>query len=651
MPGLGRRLGLAALIGLLVWLAAAPWVGATGRPAVAAPPRPAAISGQSLADFFDALIPAQLERRHVPGAAVVVVQDGAIALARGYGLADVEQRAPVAADRTLFHIGSNTKLFTWTAVMQLVEQGKLDLDADITTYLDFPIPATYPAPITLTHLMTHTAGFENRDIGMLASGPEAVTPLSQWLPAHLPARVRPPGVEAGYSNYGTALAGYIVERVSGLPYEAYVEQHLLGPLQMRRSTVHQAVPSELAPDVARGYVVDGSSFREQPLLTYQGFPTGSIRATATDIGHFMLAHLQDGRFDDGRILEAATARQMRQTLFRPDPRVNGLAHGFWEMDRNGQRVVGHLGSAAPLHYSLLALLPEAGVGLFVAYNGDTARPLTIDNETLGTFMDRFYPAPAAAPAAPASPEAARRAAEVAGEYRRNNYGGSYTTVEKVQRLLGQGNRRISHLGDGTLEVSTIGGSARFAEVAPDYYAEVGGQDNLLVRRDPAGRVTAAFFDGAPVYTYERLSAPEQPAVNVALLGACVVAFVSALLAAVVGWARGRSRRPGGPQGRLSRVARGLALGLAVVALLFLGGLVPVLADPAVLMGDLTRLRALLVLPLLGTLLAGGVVICAGLAWWRRLWSLAARVHYTIVALAGIAFTWFLAAWNLLGFRV
>jgi hypothetical protein len=164
-------------------------------------------------------------------------------------------------------------------------------------------------------------------------------------------------------------------------------------------------------------------------------------------------------------------------------------------------------------------------------------------------------------------------------------------------------------------------------------------------------VAAAAFGGMPVYTYERLSWWERPTFNQALLGACAALFASALLAGALAWVSGRRRRGGAPRGGLARAAGWTACGMAAVHLLFLGGLVVMLGDPAVLMGDVARLRALLVLPLLGTALAGGVVVCAGLAWRRRLWSLAARLHYTAVAGAAVAFTWFLAAWNLLGFRL
>jgi CubicO group peptidase (beta-lactamase class C family) len=630
---------------------ALPAVSGVAPGAGAAPP----LEAPELQAFFDQLIPGQLQERHIPGATVAVVRDGSVVFARGYGWADAAQRTPVVADRTLFHIGSTAKLFTWTAVMQLVEQGRLDLDADVTTYLDFPIPATYPEPITLGHLMSHTAGFENRDLvrfGWTAPTPEELTPLGPWLAANVPARVRPPGVEAGYSNYGAALAGYVVSRAAGVPFEQYVEQHLLEPLEMRRSLVRQAVPAELAPEMARGFVFEGGAVRERPLSVYQGAPTGAVRATATDVAQFMVAHLQDGRYGDRRVLDAATARRMRQTLFRPDPRLNGFAYGFMEWDRNGRRVLGHIGSAAPVHYSLLALLPDDGVGLFVAYNSGQARPLTVEGRTLAAFLDRFYPAPPTAAPVPA-PDAAGRLSQFAGEYRRNNFEGSYTTFEKLYRVLAATNRRITDRGDGTLEVRLLEGTALFVETAPDYFREVGGQDALLFRRDARGRVSQAVFSGVPEYTYERLSWAETPAFNRLLLVVCVALFGSVVLAAGGSWALGRLARrrpPRPPQGRLAAAARWSAGAVAALNLAFVGGLVLELGDPGLLGGDFWRLQQLLLLPLLATALTPAVLLSAALAWRRRLWGLPGRLHYTAVALAAVAFVWFAATWNLLGFN-
>src|SRR5829696_7036836 len=152
--------------------------------------------------FLDKLLGKEMEKHHIAGAAVSVVKDGELFFAKGYGDADVENHIPVDPERTNFRIGSIAKLFTWTAVMQLAEQGKLDLDADINTYLDFRIPDTYPQPITLKDLMTHTAGFEDLYYERLAKDPNDLLPPREWLISHMPARVRPPGKVAAYSNYG-----------------------------------------------------------------------------------------------------------------------------------------------------------------------------------------------------------------------------------------------------------------------------------------------------------------------------------------------------------------------------------------------------------------------------------------------------------------
>lgn len=616
-------------------------------PAGPAPERPP-LDAVTLAAFFDELVPTQLEERQIPGAVVAAVSEGGLVFARGYGWADLERRSPVVADQTLFHIGSNTKLFTWTALLRLAEQGRVDLDADINTYLDFRIPASYPTPITLRHLLSHTAGFENRDYGMLALRPAEVQPLAAWLPARLPTRVRPPGEAVGYSNYGTALAGYVIERVTNRPYEEYIEQELLVPLGMQHSTVRQAVPPALLPDVAHGYIRAGGGFRDQPLPIYQGFPAGAIRATATDLSRFMLAHLQDGRLGTAQILRADTAQLMHQTLFRPDPRLNGMAYGFWEMDRNGVRVIGHIGSAAPVHYSLLSLLPDEGIGLFVAYNGDAARPLTAENETLAAFLNHFYPSPLAEAAA--APDFGRRASQFTGEYRRNTFGGSLTTIEKVRRVLGDGNRRITDPGDGTLDITGLGGHTRFVEIAPDLFRERTGPELLHFRRDATGRVIEASFSGSPVYTYERVSLLEAPAFNQALVLVSTLLFSSALLASAVRWIVRRWRPTESRLERSCGLAHWVAGVAAGVNLLFSVGLLLLLGAPATLAGDFLWLRALLFLPLLGLVLTAAVVVYTILAWRWRLWGLPERLHYTAVALAMLAFGWFLSTWNLLGFH-
>lgn len=286
--------------------------------------------------FLDGLIGKQLDEYHIPGATVAVVKDGELFFAKGYGYADLEQNRPVVADQTLFRIGSTSKLFTWTAVMRLAEQGKLDLNADVNTYLkDFKIPATlrraqggaYLQPITMLHLMSHTAGFEDNILGMMAPNAEAMIPLHDYLARYMPARVRPPGRLTAYSNYGAAVAGYIVEVISGMPIEQYVEDNIYKPLQMSRSTFRQPVPPDLASALAVAYGYDGS-FYALPFEYINASPEGAMSTTATDIAKFMIAHLQDGRYSEARILQSTTAQRMHQRLFANDPRLSGITSGF-----------------------------------------------------------------------------------------------------------------------------------------------------------------------------------------------------------------------------------------------------------------------------------------------------------------------------------
>ena len=192
--------------------------------------------------FLDGFMHMQLERENIAGAVVLVVKDGKVLFSRGYGYGDVDKKTPVSPSSTLFRPGSISKLFTWTAVMQLVEQNKVELDRDINSYLDFKIPATYPQPITLRHLMTHTAGFEEQIKDLINSEGAPISTLREHLIAHMPQRVYPPGTIPAYSNYGASLAGYIVERVSGKPFNQYVSENIFTPLAMARSTFAQPLP-------------------------------------------------------------------------------------------------------------------------------------------------------------------------------------------------------------------------------------------------------------------------------------------------------------------------------------------------------------------------------------------------------------------------
>ena len=605
--------------------------------------------------FLDEELGREMEKHHIAGAAVSVVKDGKLFLAKGYGSADIENGIPVDPEQTIFHVGSVGKLFTWTAVMQLVEEGKLDLDEDINTYLDFRIPDTYPQPITLRHLMTHTSGFEDRWLNSVVSDPSELVPAREWLVSYMPARVHPPGEVAGYSNYNAMLAGYIVARVAGEPYDQYIQEHIFDPLGMAHSTARSPIPPDLRARLSVGYTYEDGAFQAFPDYTAQPalWPSGAHQATVTDMARFMIAHLENGRYrdaniDGARILKEDTTRQMHSTLYTPDPRLLGSAYGFADVSDNGQRTLGHEGYFPPMRSRLL-LLPDQNLGVFVAYNSEGAGALTTQHIGFQrAFFDHYYPAPAVKPIQPPA-DFAERAGRFVGLYK---YASSpATTFQKVGGLVGANTVEIRDPGDGTLLLSIGGYELRFVEVEPLYFRQVDGQFGMVFREDDQGRITHMDTDLMPQYTGVKLNWYETPGFNLPLLLVCVLVFLSMIPVAVIRFIR--NRRPSSdrkPASRGARVAYWIIVGISVLNLLFVVGMVPGFDPPTELHGAQLIVKIVLGVGVLSAVLTVGALIYSVLAWKRGYWGIAARVHYTLVTVAALAFVWFLNYWNLLGWR-
>jgi CubicO group peptidase (beta-lactamase class C family) len=342
-----------------------------------------------LDDFIDGAMATHIANREVAGAAIAVVAGGRILFAKGYGYADVERAIPVQAETTLFRPGSVSKLVTWTALMQQVEQGRVKLDADVNRYLDFRIPDTMKRPIRVRDLLSHSPGFEDQE-GISAATPADLVPLGQWLRTNIPRRVREPGEEIAYSNYGTALAGYIVERVSGEPFADYVDRHIFVPLGMSSSTFREPLPPDWERRMARGYKLEDGRFAARPFELYGNvMPAGSMTATATDMARFAIAHLQDGGYGGARILKPATARAMRERTFANSPSLPGFAHGFMEVRTAGPRLLAHGGNTDDFH-SFLLLAPERNIGLFVSMTGGDGS-YEARTELVDAIVGRLFP--------------------------------------------------------------------------------------------------------------------------------------------------------------------------------------------------------------------------------------------------------------------
>lgn len=302
----------------------------------------------------------------IPGAVVLVIRHDEVAYKAGFGFSDIEDRTPVDPVKTRFRVGAISKLFTATAIMQLVQDGKLDLNTDVNTYLTtFKLPATFPEPITLSHVLTNTAGFDDRRLGIGVPLNRKADPLRLYLTKHMPARVMPPGKFFAYSNHAFALAGLVVEEVSGQKFNDYVHKHILAPLRMNASSfgIPNPVPSNIA--VPYTHSVFSSAFSKLELDRLQVGPAGDLITTAPDLAKFMIAHLRRGK----GLLTPETADFMQAQHFTEAPGLDGWAFGFAEGERNGVRWIGH-GGSWPGFCADLVLVPERQSGYFVAYNTD-----------------------------------------------------------------------------------------------------------------------------------------------------------------------------------------------------------------------------------------------------------------------------------------
>ena len=638
----------------------------TAQSATPAPPAEAAASAaagatptldaQDLGTFFDGLVPYMLERNDIAGGVVAVVKDGKLVFAQGYGYADVARRTPVVADKTLFRIGSISKLFTWTAVMQQVAAGKIDLDADVNKYLDFRIPDKYGKPITMRDLMTHTAGFAEviKDLGVPT--PKDLYPLKRYLSEHIPPRIFPPGEIVAYSNYGATLAGYIVQRVSGEPFDQYVADHILKPLSMSRSTFVQPLPKALLGDMATGYIT-ATGKTIVPFEPIEPYPAGSFTSTATEMANFMIAQLQNGQFEGTSILPTATAQEMHSHQYSAAPGMNGFDLGFYQENRNGLKIIGHGGDTVAFHSDLHLLLGK-DVGVFMSFNSAGKAPdgtaEAVRTSLFRAFLDRYFPytVPQEKTAATAKADAAR----VAGWYwasRRED------SALKLAYLLSQA--QVSALPNGDITVDALkdpsGAVKHWREIGPLTYRELNGQSKLRFVANPDGSIKWFTTDDfPPVELFQPMRGLLAHGSFMLLFQIAMAVFVLTLLVWIGGAiARRRFKRklPFAPRQRAlwitARVGVILQLGVVVGWL----GLLTWFSQPLSLFHANFDGR-LMLLYLLGVLaILGGIAIILDAAWRiaRGPGGWLARIGELVLGLCAIYGIWAIVACGLVNFNL
>jgi CubicO group peptidase (beta-lactamase class C family) len=497
-------------------------------PGAAAAAPAATLTADDLNAWLDGYMPYALHTGDIAGAVVAVVKDGQIVTERGFGYSDVEKRTPVDPRLTLFRPGSVSKLFTWTAVMQQVEQGKIDLDADVNQYLDFKIPARDGKPVTMRELMQHVAGFEEQAKGIMSADPKSPgfeVLLKQWVPE----RVFVAGSTPAYSNYGASLAGYIVQRVSGESFDDYIDKHIFAPLDMQYSTFRQPLPANLDPLMSKGYLQ--ASLPPKPFEIIGPAPAGSLASPGEDMAHFMIAHLQNGEYHGNRILKAETAEMMHNSPLTILPPLNRMELGFFETNINGREVIAHLGDTQNFHTSLHLFLKE-GVGFYVSFNslGKEGAAGGLRGALFDDFADRYFPAAETPATTVDAKTSAEHAAMLAGHW--VNSRASQSSFLAAVGLFDQTKAGVDAKGELVVPFKGLNGKPRhWVEIAPFLWRDENSHERLAARVVD-GKVVRFSIDGiSPFMVFDR--APGYA--NAAWLLPALYCALAALLVTAVFW--------------------------------------------------------------------------------------------------------------------
>ncbi|MFE7597852.1 serine hydrolase domain-containing protein [Streptomyces sp. NPDC057494] len=604
-----------------------------------------AAAPSELESLVDTAVAGYLKDDRIPGAAVTVVSGGKTLLSKGYGVADVRTRAPVDAERTGFFLGSLAKLFTAQAASQLVVAGDVDASADVNDYLhEVVVPDTYPGrPVTLDHLLTHTAGFDSDLVGRNRAAAEDVEPLAESLTTRRPPRVRAPGQTAAYDNYGYALAGELVADVSGQDFPSYVDAHILQPLGMTHSTFAQPQPERITATLARGYRPDGASGWTEDKGQYGAWsPAGpGAVSTAGDMGRWLIGQLT---------ADSSADRLMRQVHHRQDARLPGLGYGYEQWQGGGHTGWFKDGDIPGFHSNLL-LVPAHDLGIFVVFNGDgtdgraawdgrnlidEVRAQLLPDTRTPTTPDDSLPA--------AHPDSAL--ATYTGSYRAARV--SRTSLMAVEGLVAA----VTVEKDGESGLRTTGLSLdpdeeeqRWTALGEGLFREHGGSGATIAFTDQGLLVSSA----TPSTAYEKLTWRQSPTLHLTLLGSGLVVSALGAIAypatAAIRRFRGRTPHP-----RAARAARATAAVTGLLAVAFAASLTAVVSDGNAMMETVPLGSPLLsTVTGLGTaLVVATLAVTAGAvtAWQRGWWNRTARTLFTLTALACLTTTSMLLLYHL-----
>lgn len=601
-----------------------------------------AFDSTEMRSFLEGVIKTHLKDKNIAGATLSFVKDGEVKLLQGYGYSDVANKVPVNPEKSLFRVGSISKMFVWTAIMQLLEKGKLSLDDPINKYFDtFQIPDTYPEPITILNLMTHTPGFEDYVLELFGRDATTIKPLEEILKDQIPARIRPPGTYASYSNHGTGMAALIIEKVSGMPFNDYVEQNITGPLGMNNTTLLQPLPDRLKSNISNGYLFENGEFSEQPFEYVPLAPVGAVSATASDMARFMMMYLQLGQLEGTVILDSVTAKLMQSPAHRHTPDVNPMRHGFMDVSQNGETIIGHGGATFWFH-SLMTIWPDRNIGMFVSFNSQSGGGTAM--EVLEAFTDHYFPEEVMDLEA----QTTEFLSKFEGTFEFNRY--PHNDIFKISKLSGIG--KVTTSEDGKLRTEIGEDVEYWFHKEGLTFRNTNSSDVIVFEEDDNGVIQRVFMGLLPIFTLDKINGLDTPDVQLMILVVClIVILLTFIYWTLMFFMRRRLKVDSVPINLIPEFSKIIGWSTSFMVILFYLGIALIFSNPTeIVYGVPGSLKAWLIIPIIIIVM---MVLMALQVW--RIWRnsevrLFGKIWYSLLWMCIIATLWQWNYWNFVGWN-
>lgn len=603
-----------------------------------------AIDLEELGEFTDAFFSKNIDKYHIPGAAIAIVKDGEICFMKGYGYSDVENKKSVDPEKTLFGIASVSKLITATAVMQQYEEGKIDLNKDINEYLSaFKIEERFNKPVTMKSLLTHTSGFNQSSIGIGVRNSSEIKSLSEYLTNAIPKRVNEPNRFFSYSNQGVSLAGHIVEIVSGEKFESYVNEKIFKPLKMNSSTFYQPIPENMEKDKAIGYgywTQKKTLFRTEPLY-YQVMPAGACYTTVSDMAKFISANLNKGSYEKSQLLKETTMEEMHKQQFTHNPKMPGQAYGFWESFENNQRGLFHTGTSDG-YASLLYLIPENNIGFILCYNLATDK---LRSDFLQSFLDNFFPVEKTVKIKPVI-DFEKRVKQFEGLYW--NIEKPRYTLDKLEVLMSDGLIKARALEDGTLKLTGYYGDkvGNYIEIEPEVFKNTETEEIVTFKQSNTKDNCNYLF--IKNNAFKKVSWYENPTLIIVLALLSLLIIMSSSVILIRGYI---SKKLINNEiigiGRYTVHIATLAVVLIFIFCIIAAIVTSKLGKYAFMFGIPISIKIILLIPIMLCCMTPFLFIISILAWKNKYWTFIYRSFFTIFTAAIAIFLVVLKYWNMI----